>query len=158
MCLLTLVGCGGDFGESTIPAGTYSGVFAELTANNWTIAPPNYRGAKLIIDATIGAGGFPVINGQEVAAGQTIRVTMSDLDLSEQILQVVGQGTRVTVSYSGTITENGVTAPMSGGYIIDWLSSLDALYYDETIYVGTTIPDETRATRIIRFNGELPVE
>ncbi len=156
LCAIALAGCVvPDLGESSIPAGHYSAIFAELSANNWSIAPANYRGETLVIGATIGADGFPVVSGQSVSGGQTIQVTMGDIVLSEKILSVNGVGDRVTVSYSGTITEGGISTAMSGGYIVDWTSGWDLLSYDEAIYVGTSIPNEARATRIIRIEGGL---
>jgi hypothetical protein len=155
LSVLPLVGCGGTFGESSIPAGDYSGVFAELTTNTWRDAPANFMGTKLTIDVSIGSDGFPVINGQKIETGMVIDVTMGDIELSEKILQITGQGTRVNVAYSGTVKHNGVTSSMSGGYIITGGTSDGWLTYQETIYVGTTIPDETRATSIIDFEGTL---
>lgn len=154
--MLAIAGCGGDFGDSTIPPGTYGATFAELSPNRWTApAPPNYRGRTLYIEVQIGNDGFPVVGGASVSSGDSIRVTLGDWEMTQRIQQTTGAQSRVQIAYEGTIEDANGTSVMSGGYILDWSESLQTLHYDEGIYVGTSIPDETRASRIIRFEGEL---
>jgi hypothetical protein len=155
--LVTCVGCNLSIvGVSTLTPGAYSADFAEVyAAGRWQNPPAQWSGSLLRRTVTIGPEGFPMIGGEQISAGMTLEVSLGNILLTEKIQQVRGNGTMVSVAYSGTILQDGVTSQMSGGYILIGGTSSGDLSFTETIYVGTKIPDEAFASRVVKFEGTL---